>query len=182
MSVIENIQEILAGDKSEEKGRDLARTLCNYCNTFGSYKKLIADVNKSLDREGKRIFETAMCLAAMSLATRYKEDGWIDDRNQASKKFAAKNKEWFETQLACNLGFVPNVNLSDIERYQNYRHALSNAQFREDSWCLGFLEKWDNEHPTLQQAAFGGYVTGVLVDEDDFIGNYPNGEIIFPFI
>ena len=71
-------------------------------------------------------------------------------------------------------------NKSEKEIEQMY---LDRKEFENHKYLLDFLNVWTSEHSTIKQAIFGGYVNGILLEEEyNFKPNTDFNEIMFPFI
>ncbi len=168
----EKLVELLNSDSTDEQhGADVCRELGSAFNCFGSYSKMMAELNDALTEYGKDRLKIYICCAAMSLARSYAVNGctcW-DDRKKASEQFAYENEATFKAMFEEITGFVPEI-VDNTMSY--YPRAINRAQWRDRQDMLGFLSKWADEHSTIKQAMFGGYVRGVL----------GNTDACFPFI
>ncbi len=157
--------------KDENAGYVLCENLCYAFNTFGSYSEMMAELNNTLTETGKRKLALCIYVAAFTLAQQYVANGFDawDLRNKASKIYAYEHLTGIQKDFERFTRFIPEIVDSSMPYY---RRAINPAQWRGLEALLGFSSKWSNEHPTLQQAVFGGYIKGVA--------GYAN--VSFPFI
>ena len=173
------------GDSSERTGKEVCELLGRYFNCFGSYQNMLEALNNSLSKKGRSRLLAMICFAAM----KYSHDRSVfgetyDLRNKASQSFAYKNIGFFEEEFYDSCGFTPTLFRDDRDR--SYTGVLSPKEFKENgcNYLLGFIHKWNNEHPTIQQAIFGGYTKGILVKNSKYKWAPPLDycEVAFPFI
>lgn len=187
---LEAVRAILMGHNDEPDGAILAKILDSEFNCFVNYADLMSALYQDMNKEERKILDTAMCGAAVSMAYSYRKSSgrYVDMRNLESRKFASENLAWFHNRLKKLIGFTPSVDHDVLDRTGNYRHALNNyLDFKEHncSWLPGFIGQWGDVHPTLQQAIFGGYAKGVLLNQFPNAGltqDNQSEDFRFPFI
>lgn len=167
------IINILNGkDTSREAGYKVASAMEMLFNCYSSYSKLAKELYQELKPVGKRRLMALLSISAFSLCHKWRISGlddW-DDRRKASESFAYKNEGIFEELFNENAGFsiekreynteYPPTDVSCIWTTE----CIQKIKESDSLYLLGYLSKWINCHPTLQQAFFGGCVQGILVD------------------
>lgn len=188
MKSIKEYSELIEGldCANRESGGILCRTIEDMFNCFSSYSSMAEELYLSLSKKGKKILLSVACMAAFELAWTWEEKGFSDwdKRKRASEDFAFKNRDYFYTCFHKAAGFEVGVR----ERAGRMLiDCLNPRTFEGNVYLLGFLSRWVNMHPTLQQAFFGGMVQGVFIphiSKKNEILKPPLDytEICFPFI
>jgi len=178
-----NLCLLLDNDKKDrEIGQELAKEISYLYNCCGDYRKISSQLYERLSLEGKKCFLICLCLAAMEMAHTWNISGraYWDDRKVASMSFSHDNLTYFKELFFKQTGFLLTV---EAQRSNYFLHCIAYREIK-DTFMEGFLCKWGNMHPTIQQSFFGGVVRGVLMQNTNllFASSLDCRDAYFPFI
>ena len=175
------------GKMQQEDGEKVCELLDRMYNCYSSYANLSSGLYDRLSAKGKKAFQSILAIACLCLSYEWVRKGYKDwdKRKEAAESFCYKNKEFFEDLLKKSTG----IGLETNDDMQYLAHDLTSSCRQEinesgKSYLLGFLNKWVNVHPTLQQSIVGGCVKGILMKNAKtcLIPPLDYDDVVFPFI
>lgn len=172
---LKEVCQLLNGAQmDEEDARKVAGCLSSSFNCFGGFEKIAVELYSGFTRTGKKRFDALFAVSMLELADRWRKNGrdYWDDRKKASMSFAYQNEDFFRSLYEKCIGHPMEEVVSDTTRPRSF---VESYQFpREEAWVRGYLHKWVDIHPTLQQAFTKGVVkSGTYADLPFETANFP---------
>lgn len=175
------------GRMQQEDGARICELLGILYNCYGSYAELSGELYERLSIRGRKKFCSMLAFACLYLSWEWIGKGYTDwdMRKAAAESFCYKNRDFFEKLFKKNAGF----RLETVEGEKYLVNALTGScrEAIRDSgraYLFGFIHKWVNIHPTLQQSIVGGCVQGILMKDGNpsFAPPLDYAKVAFPFI
>lgn len=161
----ESVSELLNNsDNSFESSIQIANGMSLFFNAFGSTSRRMKELENHLTKEGSLRLKGIISAIALQFAYERIKRGkaTFDLRKEASEDFAYRNRGFFEEIFKRIYGFIPDTSLDK----ETFLTSIDRRDFEELQYVLGFLDKWINEHSTVKQYIFGGYVTGIVLENN----------------
>lgn len=167
-----------------DAGAETCKMICSELNCLGSSAKIIASIYDRCSESGKKNFETTALFALIELAHHRAVMGktW-DLRKQASSEFAYSNRSWIDSMFEARTGGPLLIDGETGFLPRDIKPAYFKAEGR--AWMQGFIDKWINEHSTIQQSFIRGVYEAILPVMNPghvFQPNNDYGGVSFPFI
>lgn len=175
------------GRLQQEDGEKVCELLDRMYNCYSSYARLSSGLYDRLSAKGKKVFQSILAIACLCLSHEWARNGYKDwdKRKEAAESFCYKNREFFEDLFEKSTG----LGLETTNDKEYLPHALTNSCRRQiiesgKAYLLGFLNKWVNVHPTLQQSIVGGCAKGILLKDGKtcLIPPLDYVDMVFPFV
>jgi hypothetical protein len=149
-------------DNTAQSGYELCKALGAEFNCAGDFSRMASELYESLGKKGKKLLDQCMCIVAMCMAYDYlafSHGEYTDRRNEASRRYSFEHQNEFREKMEDLIGFHP--------EYRDSKYFVKTLGLREWKergllYLIGFANRWDETHPTIQQSVFGGYVNGVM--------------------
>lgn len=175
------------GRLCQEDGERACELLGVLYNRYDSYTELSSGLYDRLSARGRKVFRSMLAIACLYLSHEWDRKGYMDwdKRKEAAESFCYKNREFFKDLFRKSTG----LEWETTDSRQYLPHALTSScrQAINESgraYLLGFLDKWANTHPTLQQSIVGGCVKGILLRDGKvrLVPPLDYTKVAFPFV
>lgn len=172
---------------TEADGMCLADCVAVLYNRYGDYGRQSGELMAMVSGAGRERILLLFYASGLALAHDWVKKGFSDwdERIMASESFAYKNKKMFQDGFLKMAGFVPKCECRGRYGFAQCLDPddLRRLQERKCAYLLGFWPKWDQIHPTVKQAFFGGMVRACMdLSDKGILPPLSYSSVCFPFL